>query len=228
MMEFENPVTLTTRQQEIYDFLREKILNRGYGPTVREIGAHFDIRSPNGVMCHLKALERKGLIIRESNMSRAIQLADNSQQKTVLPLLGTGVSGAPWQPADAEHVIEFGALFQAGNRVCIRIAGSAFVALGIFDGDHLIVAKGVVGHPGSLHAGLDDRNCLLLSQTGKDGSSHLPALAGAYPAKLKQLLGVIVGVVRYFAADANDRNGSHFHPRADGANPAAPQASPDE
>ena len=54
--------TLTPRQQEIYDFIEDKILNRGYGPTVREIGKAFGIRSPNGVMCHLKALERKGLI----------------------------------------------------------------------------------------------------------------------------------------------------------------------
>jgi len=55
---------LTSRQKQIYDFLKDKIRNRGYGPTVREIGAHFGIRSPNGVMCHLKALERKGLITR--------------------------------------------------------------------------------------------------------------------------------------------------------------------
>ena len=70
-------ISLTRRQREIYEFLRDKIINRGYGPTVREIGQHFEIRSPNGVMCHLKALERKGLISREQNMSRAIQLADS-------------------------------------------------------------------------------------------------------------------------------------------------------
>ena len=66
---------LTDRQREVYDFIKDKIQNRGYGPTVREIGDHFHISSPNGVMCHLKALEKKGLIIREPNMSRAIQLA---------------------------------------------------------------------------------------------------------------------------------------------------------
>ena len=56
---------LTERQREIYDFIRDKIESRGYGPTVREIGEGFDIKSPNGVMCHLKALEKKGLIKRE-------------------------------------------------------------------------------------------------------------------------------------------------------------------
>ena len=68
--------TLTNRQQQIYDFLRDKIVNRGYGPTVREIGNQFGIRSPNGVMCHLKALEKKGYIKRESHLSRAIQLCE--------------------------------------------------------------------------------------------------------------------------------------------------------
>ena len=66
--------TLTERQRKVYDFIRDKIVNRGYGPTVREIGEEFEISSPNGVMCHLKALEKKGLISRSPNKSRAIEL----------------------------------------------------------------------------------------------------------------------------------------------------------
>ena len=69
--------TLTPRQREIYDFIKEKIETRGYGPTVREIGLGFEIRSPNGVMCHLKALEKKGLIVREGFSARAIRLVDH-------------------------------------------------------------------------------------------------------------------------------------------------------
>ena len=55
---------LTERQRQIYDFIKHKIESRGYGPTVREIGTAFDIKSPNGVMCHLNALVKKGLILR--------------------------------------------------------------------------------------------------------------------------------------------------------------------
>src|SRR3984957_18770890 len=68
---------LTERQREIYDFIRDRIESRGYGPTVREIGEGFNIKSPNGVMCHLKALEKKGLIKREEHSARAIQLVDH-------------------------------------------------------------------------------------------------------------------------------------------------------
>ena len=55
-------VPVTDRQRAVYEFVREKIRGRGYGPTVREIGEHFGIHSPNGVMCHLKALERNDMI----------------------------------------------------------------------------------------------------------------------------------------------------------------------
>ena len=81
---------LTPRQCEVYKFIREKIRNRGYGPTVREIGDKFKISSPNGVMCHLKALEKKGLIEREPNMSRAITLSTESADGSIsgLPLCG--------------------------------------------------------------------------------------------------------------------------------------------
>ena len=89
---------LTARQREIYQFIRSKIQGRGYGPTVREIGNEFDIKSPNGVMCHLKALQKKGLIHREPNMSRAIQLLDDPAAGRMLedvgPAAGAGVARA--------------------------------------------------------------------------------------------------------------------------------------
>lgn len=65
---------LTQRQQEIFDFLKSSIAKRGFCPSIREIGSKFGILSPNGVMCHLKALERKKLISREPNLSRAVKV----------------------------------------------------------------------------------------------------------------------------------------------------------
>src|ERR1017187_6951096 len=79
---------LTERQREIYEFIRVKIETRGYGPTVREIGLAFEIKSPNGVMCHLKALSKKGLIIREDRSARAIQLVNHRPPSIGLPFLG--------------------------------------------------------------------------------------------------------------------------------------------
>ena len=69
------PSDLTDRQSEIYGFIRHRI-QTGNAPTVREIGQRFSIRGPNGVVCHLKALERKGYIFRDATVSRGIRLVD--------------------------------------------------------------------------------------------------------------------------------------------------------
>src|ERR1700677_2560091 len=102
---------LTERQREIYEFIRQKIESRGYGPTVREIGLGFDIKSPNGVMCHLKALEKKGLIIREGFSARAIQIVDHRSPDAAMPLLGKVAAGAPIAAIDMEESLNLNELF---------------------------------------------------------------------------------------------------------------------
>ena len=94
---------LTPRQREVYLFVRDKIRSRGYGPTVREIGTEFDIRSPNGVMCHLKALEKKGLILREPNRSRAIQLIAEPIEERGMPLVGQIAAGGLHDAPKNQH-----------------------------------------------------------------------------------------------------------------------------
>src|SRR5436305_2532116 len=94
---------LTDRQREIYEFIRDRIEGRGYGPTVREIMKGFGIKSPNGVMCHLKALEKKGLIKREGFSARAIQLIGHHSPSTGLPLLGVVAAGTPTQAVAQEE-----------------------------------------------------------------------------------------------------------------------------
>src|SRR3954470_24874469 len=64
---------LTDRQREILDFITQSIRERGYPPTLREIGLHFGIRSTNGVNDHLRALEKKGHLMREDLKSRALR-----------------------------------------------------------------------------------------------------------------------------------------------------------
>lgn len=67
---------ISERQQAILDFIRKHIIEEGYPPTVREIGEAFGIRSTNGVNDHLRALERKGFLERESNKSRTMRPID--------------------------------------------------------------------------------------------------------------------------------------------------------
>ncbi len=66
---------LTRRQSQIFEYVKKCIVGNQCPPTVRQIGKKFGIRSPNGVMCHLKALEKKGYIERTENESRGIKVA---------------------------------------------------------------------------------------------------------------------------------------------------------
>ena len=106
---------LTKRQKDVYEFIRDKIRNRGYGPTVREIGDAFGIRSPNGVMCHLKAIEKKGLITREKNMSRAINLSCEPVEERGLPLYGMIAAGVLHEAVEQDERIDFTDLFNKKN-----------------------------------------------------------------------------------------------------------------
>src|SRR5262245_29434483 len=120
---------LTERQREVYQFIRDKIRNRGYGPTVREIGEQFEISSPNGVMCHLKALEKKGLIIREPNMSRAIQLAAEPIEEKGLPLAGRIAAGVLHEAIETDERLDLDALFHQKNKnqFALKVTGETMI-----------------------------------------------------------------------------------------------------
>jgi len=132
---------LTPRQREIYEFLKDKIQNRGYGPTVREIGRHFNIRSPNGVMGHLNALEKKGFITRERYLSRAIQLAREPKRRQSLPVKGLLYGKGVFPPTEAEERMDFSDLLTDDNDKCYRMADSSLSENGILPGDILILCK---------------------------------------------------------------------------------------
>src|SRR3954447_18007178 len=130
---------LTARQREIYQFIRSKIQGRGYGPTVREIGNEFDIKSPNGVMCHLKALQKKGLINREPNMSRAISLTDDPTSAPPVPtgvkLLGRIAAGQPIEAIEQADELEFTEWEGADDKFALRVTGESMIEDHIADGD---------------------------------------------------------------------------------------------
>src|SRR5579864_509701 len=132
---------LTERQREIYEFIRQKIESRGYGPTVREIGLGFDIKSPNGVMCHLKALEKKGLIIREGFSARAIQLVDHHPTSSFLPLLGAVAAGSPIPAIENAERLDYNELFGGANHFALKVRGQSMIEDHIDDGDYVVIRK---------------------------------------------------------------------------------------
>jgi repressor LexA len=194
---------LTMRQREIYEFIRSKIEKRGYGPTVREIGQEFKIRSPNGVMCHLNALVKKGLILREANSARAIQLVDHRPPGASLPLLGRVAAGSPIEAvAESDEQLDFGDLFIAPNHFALQVHGQSMIEDHIDDGDYVVIRKQADAENGARVVAMID-NEVTLKRLHKDkGQVWLQPANSAMkpipvdPSSDATILGVLVGVLR--------------------------------
>lgn len=194
---------LTERQREIYEFIREKIETRGYGPTVREIGQAFEIKSPNGVMCHLKALQKKGLILREEFSARAIQLVDPVRPAAAeLPLMGAVAAGSPVQAVAQEDRLNFLDLFGGPDNFALRVRGQSMIEDHIDDGDFVVIRRQETAQNGErVVAMLGDEVTLKRFQRDRSEIRLEPANGKMQPIVLDEssdvkILGVLVGVLR--------------------------------
>ena len=140
---------LTRRQREILAFIESETTRRGIPPTVREIAARFGIASPNGVACHIKALEDKGYIIREPGLSRGIRLArtsgDRQDEKPAgFPLVGEVAAGMPALAVQSEG--EAVTLDEASGArpgdFLLKVKGESMTGAGINPGDVAVVRPG--------------------------------------------------------------------------------------
>ena len=193
---------LTERQRNVYKFIREKIRGRGYGPTVREIATRFGIRSPNGVVCHLKALEKKGFIKREPNMSRAIQLAAEPIEERGLVLAGTIAAGVLHEAIEQNERVDFREMFDPGskNLFVLQVKGDSMVEDQIADGDYVVVQKQRTARKGQIVVALTDEGEATLKRwfPEKNRIRLEPANSAMKPIYVKdaRVLGVVTGVVR--------------------------------
>jgi repressor LexA len=195
---------LTPRQREIYTFIRSKIQGRGYGPTVREIGLEFDIKSPNGVMCHLKALQKKGLIHREPNMSRAIQMLDEPTglQPSRLKLVGRIAAGQPIEAVEQDEELGFSEWEGADDKFALRVSGDSMIEDHIADGDYVVIQRQEVARDGQIVAVRDDDGEATLKRLFRERNRVRlePANKAMKPIYRERvdILGVLVGVVRKY------------------------------
>lgn len=195
-------VQLTHRQQAVYEFIRERILHRGYGPTVREIGDRFDIKSPNGVMCHLRALEKKGLIHRSPNKSRAIELTEEiADADRGLPLRGRVAAGVLHEAIEQEdRRIDFGDMFRGRNLFVLEVSGDSMVDANVQDGDFVVIEPSKSAERGQMVvARTNDGEATLKYWYPEKRRIRLqPANSSMKPIYVKEasVIGVMVGVVR--------------------------------
>lgn len=165
---------LTDRQQQVLHYIRQSITDRGYPPTLREIGAHMGIRSTNGVNDHLRALERKGYLTREDMKSRALRpraldpaptppvtgadgaaapANDLGEDMVEIQVLGRIAAGLPLLAE--EHVLDTVRvernMVRGGRDVFgLRVNGDSMIEAGILSGDYIFVKKQITAQRGDV------------------------------------------------------------------------------
>jgi repressor LexA len=132
---------LTSRQQQIFDLIKENIQNTGMPPTRAEIATFFGFKSANAAEEHLKALAKKGYIDMLPGTSRGIRLAEQFIEEEGLPLIGRVAAGEPIlaQEHVEEHYKMDGNLFHPVANYLLRVNGESMKDIGILDGDLLAV-----------------------------------------------------------------------------------------
>lgn len=206
---------LTTRQQEIWQFLAEYVDEHGYPPTVREIGEAVGLASPSTVHAHLANLERAGLIRRDPTKPRAIELvgrrraeapAPYAESTPLLPLLGSIAAGGPLLAEEAvEDRIAVPEPLGRNADFLLRVKGESMIEAGILDGDIVVVHRQDVADGGDIVVALvgddesTDEATVKTFHREKDGRIRLQpensALEPLYPEHV-QILGKVTGVFR--------------------------------
>lgn len=198
---------ITRRQQQILDFITECINLRGYPPSMREIGDHFGIRSTNGVNDHLKALQRKGFLVRDFMKSRAIRPVSGSGQYLEVPIVGRVAAGQPVLAVEnIEDTVKVDRFFIGPSRevFALRVTGESMIEDGIFDGDFIFVRKQISADSGDIVVAIIEGEATVKRYYPEgDRIRFQPANESMDPIYVRRdefksvdLIGVVIGVFR--------------------------------
>lgn len=206
---------ITKRQQAVLDDIRRHILEKGYGPTVREVCQDLGLSSPSTVHVHLKALEEKGYIKRDPLKSRSISLTDSylesidggrfarmSAGNTVaVPLVGNVAAGEPILAE--ENITELLTLpteiVGDNPSFMLSVRGESMIEVGINDGDYVVVKEQPVANNGDIVVALlEDGATVKRFFRHKDYIRLQPENASMEPIIVKDcsIVGVVVAVFR--------------------------------
>ncbi|WCK52379.1 transcriptional repressor LexA [Aneurinibacillus sp. Ricciae_BoGa-3] len=201
---------LSSRQLAILEYIKSEVKDKGYPPSVREIGEAVGLASSSTVHGHLARLEKKGLIRRDPTKPRAIEILDSEEVERELeevrsvkvPVLGKVTAG---QPISAiENIEEYFVLPEStvGNDTVymLRVQGESMIEAGILDGDYVIVRQQQVANNGDIVVAMTEENEATVKRFFKE-KNHFrlqPENSSMEPILLPvvTILGKVVGVYR--------------------------------
>lgn len=139
---------ISSKQQEILDFIKNEIINKGYPPAVREICEAVNLRSTSSVHAHLESLEKNGYIRRNPTKPRAIEIVDDGfnlarRELVNVPILGSVAAGQPLLAVESiESYFPIPSEYMPNEETfMLRVKGDSMINIGIYNGDKVLVMK---------------------------------------------------------------------------------------
>ena len=199
---------ISKKQEEILNYIKNEILERGFPPAVREICQAVGLKSTSSVHSHLESLERNGYIRRDPTKPRAIEILDESfnmirREMVNVPIIGTVAAG---QPILAEQNIE--GYFPIPTEYMpnkqsfmLKVKGESMINAGIFDGDKVLVKQQATAENGDIVVALVDDSATVKTYYKENGHYRLqPENDSMDPIIVPdcQIIGKVFGVFRFF------------------------------
>lgn len=184
------------RQKEILDVIRKFLKEKGYSPSIREIGREVGLSSPSSVFKHIIKLEKEGIIRREGGKIKALEER--------IPLLGVIPAGRPIEVFDSDEQIEVPSwMIPKGLEVfALKVSGKSMIDAYVDDGDIIIVEKTSTANSGEMIvAQLPDGSVTLKKLKIENGEAYLVPQNPQFspiPARGAKVLGRLLGVIRKY------------------------------
>ncbi len=206
-------MAITRRQRQVYDYISRFVSEKGYSPSFEEIGDGLGLSSLATVHKHISNLEKKGLLTRDYNRSRSIDLlppkgrlkqsmAVNSA--VVLPLLGRIAAGQPIQAIENPETISLADFVQSKEVFVLQVRGDSMQDEAILDGDYVLVEKSKTAHNGDIVVAIVDRDDATLKRFYREGDnirlqpSNANMKAIVVHASAVDIQGRVIGVLRKY------------------------------
>ena len=199
---------ISKKQQEILEYIKNQILQRGFPPAVREICEAVNLKSTSSVHSHLETLEKNGYIRRDPTKPRAIEILDDTfnltrREMVNVPIIGQVAAG---QPILAEENIEDYFPFPAERMPnkqtsLLKVKGESMINAGILDGDYVLVEQDATASNGDMVVALVEDSATVKTFYKEEGVFRLqPENDFMDPIIVKEvsILGKVIGVMRFF------------------------------